>query len=914
MSMNKYKLNHRLLIGLLAFLFVPKICFAGVGPIQKDPVKKAYIIALGEFEETTGWPTLSVERDVYYLEKSFEVFGFKKENIHTYLNQKTTKKDVVTILNNAVNSAKWGDIIHLHFSGMGGALEKIMSEKDQEKVLELKALLESSPQPRKMGGPLRIPKNAAQRAVYDSIQSLIFNLTFERAIVLYDAPINPSINPLLIDSLTKAIVKDERDKYLTATEIIYYVKQLSKIVGPNGQLILSIDACYSGPNEDETKQEGGITVANRGGVFELTKEQYQSPIVIFSASLSNQLSYETRDSANFPVGVWSYAFYLSAIQQQNQSFRELAKEIAKNIASLSGRQTPVAAGNLERLAYQSSKTNERIQLPLPEKLKDTIFHNVFVLSIGVSEYILDNKSIFAFNNAASDAVGFVDFVKNEFELLKGPKATFWGKALINQHASKENILKALNEIISKAKPDDYFFFNFSGLSWELEDELHRPDIYFYPMLNYDVSDTSGKEFKRASDKIGLRQLKELFEFVTAQNQLIISEAGATPNFQKLFAKSLIESSPTIAELSKRNRVIIAPSKFGYDECRCNRERINKAPISYYLSLNQKKGLNVFSLFSSDENETKKYEYETVKREVECGMHEEPYTTFFHERKFIETLQYFTEEEVGKSRSLGVIQFKTKTTVPKIGEKHALIIGVNNYVKGAPTWGNLENPIEDAKDIELVLREVYGFETKLMLDAQLDSVLSVLKAYSNSLQENDQFVLFIAGHGDYDPYFFDDGFLVLSNSLSFERDPNRRTYLPFSQIRNIVDNLPSKQVLMLVDICFGGAFDSKISSGLKRSGNANYADVSLSKILQYKIDLKTRIVLSSGSVNEVPDGLKGRNSPFASRIIAGLRTGGGDRKVLTTIQLFEFIQWLPSKPVRGELPGNEGGAEFFLIAN
>jgi hypothetical protein len=200
----------------------------------------------------------------------------------------------------------------------------------------------------------------------------------------------------------------------------------------------------------------------------------------------------------------------------------------------------------------------------------------------------------------------------------------------------------------------------------------------------------------------------------------------------------------------------------------------------------------------------------------------------------------------------------------------------------------------------------------MLDPSVDSLISALKMYSRVLTAKDQFVLFIAGHGDYDPYFFDDGFLVLSNSLAKSKDPNRRTYLAFSQLRNIVDNLPANQILLMIDVCFGGAFDEKISAGPQRGDNDPYADASVDRVMADKLPLKTRIVLSSGSLNTVPDGYLGKHSPFAARVLTALESKGGERGVLTSSQIFQLVEFLPSKPVKGELKGNEGGAEFFLI--
>jgi hypothetical protein len=323
--------------------------------------------------------------------------------------------------------------------------------------------------------------------------------------------------------------------------------------------------------------------------------------------------------------------------------------------------------------------------------------------------------------------------------------------------------------------------------------------------------------------------------------------------------------------------------------------------------------SLFGLFSGDDDLRKTTQHALMREEFQCREFSAPYISFFFERDFVKDMQYYLEDYGLRNRGAGTLYFEGQEELEQIGQPYALVIGTNSYSKGSPQWKDLSNPVEDAKEISSVLKSEYGYHVRTLYDPPVDTLIAALKQYSRILNEEDQFILFIAGHGDYDPYFFDDGFLVMSNSLATSKDPYRRTYLPFTQLRNIVDNLPARQIMLMIDVCFGGAFDEKISAGPSRSGSSPYADVSMDRLIKDKLPLKTRIVLSSGSLNEVPDGYEGKHSPFAARIINCLNTRGGADGFLTTIQLYDFVQRLPSKPVRGELSGNEGGAEFFLIA-
>jgi hypothetical protein len=543
-------------------------------------------------------------------------------------------------------------------------------------------------------------------------------------------------------------------------------------------------------------------------------------------------------------------------------------------------------------------------------IKDTLQSDVYVLSIGISDY--DMGPYLSFTNCNYDAQRFTMLIREQHKALADDSSQFFAYELLDGAATYQNIIDHLNLVISQAQPEDYFFFNFSGFSWPVPDSTGQEEICFFPYFTEEIRELNAESLASVTDRISLHQLRDLMEFIPAQNQLIVTEAGMTPNFKRDFAKAMIETSPSIAEIAQRNRVIIVPEEFGMDVFRCNGQSIQGGPIMHFL-VEAGREVSLFDLFSDDEKVRNSAKYGLMRQEFTCEEFSSPYMSFFFEREFVKDMKYYVGDYGMQSRGTGVLSIRGEAQLDQVGHPYALVIGTNNYSNGAPQWKDLSNPAEDANVISSVLKDVYGYQVRTLYDPAVDTLIAALKQYSRILNEEDQFILFIAGHGDYDPYFFDDGFLVMSNSLATSKDPYRRTYLPFTQLRNIVDNLPARQILLMIDVCFGGAFDEKISAGPGRSGSSPYADVPIDRLIKDKLPLKTRIVLSSGSLNEVPDGYEGKHSPFAARIINCLNTRGGENGFLTTIQLFDFVQRLPSKPVRGELQGNEGGAEFFLIA-
>ena len=538
--------------------------------------------------------------------------------------------------------------------------------------------------------------------------------------------------------------------------------------------------------------------------------------------------------------------------------------------------------------------------------KQKLTGNVYVLSIGINDNTNFHKSL-NLGNAESDALLFEQIVKNDFErkrqldlfLYRGARDfNFYSTTLMGKDATKKRILESLNNLITNIQPNDYFFFNYSGVSFENKDET---EIYFLPYLSDNVShlkDSLGNVPTKTSDSIflSLSVLRDLMELIAADKQFFLSEAGNSSNFRNILTSSIIQNSKRIASIVSRKRVILCPKSIGFDNYSCQGQLIQHTPYVSFLEMAVSDKNSLFDFF--DPEKRSQIEYEIRRGEYFCNVGT-PYCSFFYEDEFLN--DHISVNGESKSGFRGIEKMNADNSSNyKLGDidKYALIVGVNDYSTGNPEWESLNNPIIDASEIHRILSEQYGYRCSLLKDATANTFLENLASYKDSMSKNDQFILYIAGHGLYDPDFFHDGFLVFSNSKPKQVDVNRRTYIPFAQVQNIMDNMPNQHVLMLIDVCYGGKFTIQES---KFRGGGMYENVDMNQYISEKLDMKSRIVITSGSLNVVPDGFNGKFSPFAKRLMGILYHGGGDKGFLTSTDLYQSLNMLPSKPMKGSFP-------------
>ena len=195
-----------------------------------------------------------------------------------------------------------------------------------------------------------------------------------------------------------------------------------------------------------------------------------------------------------------------------------------------------------------------------------------------------------------------------------------------------------------------------------------------------------------------------------------------------------------------------------------------------------------------------------------------------------------------------------------GDYHALVIGNNayDYDKG---WEPLDTAVNDAKAVAKVLREKYGFNVRLELNADRDTLLTALEETRKSLTSKDNLLVYYAGHGLVDPEN-DQGYWVpVDGSVD-----SAVRWVSNASITDQIRAMTARNVMVIADSCYSG---SLMRSGIVTLRSGLTAE---KKALRLKDDVKqlTRVALSSGGLQPVIDSLDSSNhSVFANALLSVL---------------------------------------------
>ncbi len=207
--------------------------------------------------------------------------------------------------------------------------------------------------------------------------------------------------------------------------------------------------------------------------------------------------------------------------------------------------------------------------------------------------------------------------------------------------------------------------------------------------------------------------------------------------------------------------------------------------------------------------------------------------------------------------------------------YALLFATDAYVY----WQNLDTPIADAKAIGEELQNQYGFDVDTRTNLTIKQILAALAEYKQKKYATGaQLLVYFNGHGHFDETL-QDGYIAGIESEPPEVDKNLTTYLSFSKLRADLDAFPCTNIMLILDVCYGGTFDEE------RGLDAAQSLDNLMKPLDLSVadpDKKTRWYLSSGRTEAVQDGIE--HSPFASALLQILRDipldiGGGTQILL-----------------------------------
>jgi len=205
----------------------------------------------------------------------------------------------------------------------------------------------------------------------------------------------------------------------------------------------------------------------------------------------------------------------------------------------------------------------------------------------------------------------------------------------------------------------------------------------------------------------------------------------------------------------------------------------------------------------------------------------------------EDLKPFEEDKITKSLS---------------GKYYALIIGNNSY----KYIRKLETAINDAKAVKDVLNSRYGFETQLLLDATRNEIVRAINNYRKILTENDNLIIYYAGHGEYDKTANKAYWLPID-----ARSDDDTNWILSDRITSNIKRFSAKHVLIVADSCYSGTLTRRAVTDLT-SGEMRI------RYLQKMKKKASRTLLASGGNEPVSDiGGKG-HSIFAEAFIMGLK--------------------------------------------
>lgn len=264
---------------------------------------------------------------------------------------------------------------------------------------------------------------------------------------------------------------------------------------------------------------------------------------------------------------------------------------------------------------------------------------------------------------------------------------------------------------------------------------------------------------------------------------------------------------------------------------------------------------------------------------------------------------------GSSGSPGQVRAQVVNTLPRgvqLGKFYALVVGNDNY----QAYPALRSAVADATTVAGLLKSRYGYETRLLTNANRFEMLSALNDLREQLKEEDNLLVYYAGHGELD-----------SGRQGYWLPVDAQTERPTSWISNravsdILTTMNAKHVLVIADSCYSGTMTR---TSLATFGGGMAAD-SWGDWVKTMVAGRSRTALTSGGVQPVADAARGEHSLFAGALIVALN---GNNQLLTGQRLYREIAsnmalksataGLQQEPEYApiQFAGHEAGEYFFM---
>ena len=175
---------------MLRVLTLMLLCLASTANAQ---VRRSLVIGIGEYKDP-AWTRINADNDIGYISEILDFYKF--EDVAVLRNSQATKQAITLELNNLTERCGKGDIVYVQFSGHGQQVQDMDGDEADG---------------------------------------------FDESWVPYDA-------------YNKCCAEDTGDKHLIDDEINTILSALRDKVGETGQILVVVDACYSGDSTRSAEQ------------------------------------------------------------------------------------------------------------------------------------------------------------------------------------------------------------------------------------------------------------------------------------------------------------------------------------------------------------------------------------------------------------------------------------------------------------------------------------------------------------------------------------------------------------------------------------------------------------------------------------------------------------------------------------
>lgn len=218
----------------------------------------------------------------------------------------------------------------------------------------------------------------------------------------------------------------------------------------------------------------------------------------------------------------------------------------------------------------------------------------------------------------------------------------------------------------------------------------------------------------------------------------------------------------------------------------------------------------------------------------------------------------------------------------IENKYAVVFGVNDYQH---PFTPLKYTLNDSREIKLIL-EKYGYNVDYKENPTRSEIIKMLDDLHKIERENDKIVIYYSGHGSSESSIFTE-----TNGLILPRDIDinnlSATALPIYSLRSFISNLESKNVTILLDMCFAGG--GKSFGSMPKNSNQNIVTDQL-------ISGEGKVILASSGDFEISrEETKFKHGVFTYYLLEALTQG-----LITVDEVYNYVyeksvKWCNQKP-------------------